>query len=184
GALESIQIASVIGRGGAQKGGEEMVEVTRKGRDVLVDGLNKIGWQVPKPRGTMFVWAPIPEPFRAMGSLEFAKLCIQEAKVAVSPGIGFGEYGDGYVRFALVENEQRIKQPLRGLKNINRSAPERASRDVRRRSPHRPAGPRHRRRRRRENSRHAAAASRGARRLPAHARRDRRHRPHPSARGP
>jgi alanine-synthesizing transaminase len=99
---------------------DEIVEVHRKRRDVLVDGLNKLGWQVAKPKGTMFVWAPIPEPFRAMGSLEFAKLCIQEAKVAVSPGIGFGEYGEGYVRFALVENEQRIKQALRGLKHVHR----------------------------------------------------------------
>src|SRR5207253_1218227 len=88
--------------------------------EVLVDGLNKIGWSVPKPRGTMFVWAQIPETFRAMGSLEFAKLAIQEAKVAVSPGIGFGEYGEGYVRFALVENQQRIRQALRGLKQLSR----------------------------------------------------------------
>ena len=90
------------------------------GRNVLVDGLNKMGWQVPRPRGTMFVWAPIPEAFRAMGSLEFSKLLIQEAKVAVSPGIGFGEYGEGYLRFALVENEQRIRQALRGLKLLGR----------------------------------------------------------------
>ena len=83
-----------------------------------MDGLNKQGWAVPKPKGTMFVWAPIPEQFRAMGSLEFAKLLIQDAKVAVSPGIGFGEYGEGYVRFALVENEQRIRQALRGLKSL------------------------------------------------------------------
>jgi alanine-synthesizing transaminase len=87
---------------------------------VLVDGLNKLGWQVEKPKGTMFVWAPIPEAFRSLGSLEFAKLLIEEAKVAVSPGIGFGEYGEGYVRFALVENEQRIKQALRGLKHLHR----------------------------------------------------------------
>jgi alanine-synthesizing transaminase len=87
---------------------------------VLVDGLNKLGWSVSKPKGTMFVWAPIPEAFRSLGSLEFSKLLIQEAKVAVSPGIGFGEYGEGYVRFALVENEQRIRQALRGLKQLSR----------------------------------------------------------------
>ena len=98
----------------------EIVEVHRKRRDVLVDGLNKLGWRVAKPKGTMFVWAPIPEAFRAMGSLEFSKLLIQEARVAVSPGIGFGEYGEGYVRFALVENEQRIRQALRGLKHLSR----------------------------------------------------------------
>jgi alanine-synthesizing transaminase len=83
-----------------------------------VDGLNKIGWSVPKPRGTMFVWAPIPDAFRAMGSLEFSKMLITSCKVAVSPGIGFGEYGEGHVRFALVENEHRIKQALRGLKSL------------------------------------------------------------------
>jgi alanine-synthesizing transaminase len=120
GAFQPIQIASIIALEGDQKVVEEIVDVHRKRRDVLVDGLNKLGWHVAKPRGTMFVWAPIPEPFRAMGSLEFAKLCIQEAKVAVSPGIGFGEYGEGYVRFALVENEQRIKQALRGLKHVRR----------------------------------------------------------------
>jgi len=87
---------------------------------VLVDGLNKIGWCVEKPKGTMFVWAPIPAQYEALGSLEFAKLCVEEAKVAVSPGIGFGQYGDGYVRFALVENEQRIRQALRGLKRLHR----------------------------------------------------------------
>ncbi len=103
-----------------QKCVEEIVEVHRKRRDVLVDGLNKLGWSVPKPKGTMFVWAPIPDAFRSLGSLEFSKLLIQEAKVAVSPGIGFGEYGEGYVRFALVENEQRIRQALRGLKNLSR----------------------------------------------------------------
>src|ERR671925_452503 len=120
GAFQPIQIAGIIALESDRKVVDDIVEVHRKRSDVLVDGLNKIGWQVEKPKGTMFVWAPIPEPFRAMGSLEFAKLCIQEAKVAVSPGIGFGEYGEGYVRFALVENEQRIKQALRGLKHVQR----------------------------------------------------------------
>jgi alanine-synthesizing transaminase len=87
---------------------------------VLVNGLNKAGWNVPKPRGTMFVWAPIPDAFRSLGSLEFAKLLIQECKVAVSPGIGFGDFGEGYVRFALVENGQRIRQALRGLRSLGR----------------------------------------------------------------
>jgi len=120
GAFQPIQIAGIIALEGDQTCVAEIVEVHRKRRDVLVDGLNKLGWSVPKPQGTMFVWAPIPEPFRVMGSLEFAKLLIQDAKVAVSPGIGFGEYGEGYVRFALVENEQRIKQALRGLKHLAR----------------------------------------------------------------
>src|SRR5207244_4735416 len=98
-----------------QKCVAEIVEVHRKRRDVLVDGLNKLGWSVSKPKGTMFVWAPIPEAFRSLGSLEFSKLLIQEAKVAVSPGIGFGEYGEGYVRFALVEHEERIRRARLGL---------------------------------------------------------------------
>jgi len=120
GAFQPIQIAGIIALEGDQKVVDEIVEVHRKRRDVLVDGLNKLGWRVEKPKGTMFVWAPIPDAFRSLGSLEFAKLLIQEARVAVSPGIGFGEYGEGYVRFALVENEQRIKQALRGLKQLHR----------------------------------------------------------------
>ena len=118
GVFQPIQIAGIIALEGDQSVVADIVEVHRRRRDVLLDGLNKQGWSVPKPQGTMFVWAPIPDPFRAMGSLEFAKLLIQDAKVAVSPGIGFGEYGEGYVRFALVENEQRIRQALRGLKSL------------------------------------------------------------------
>jgi alanine-synthesizing transaminase len=120
GAFQPIQIAGIMALEGDQKVVKDIVEIHRKRRDVLVDGLNKIGWTVTKPKGTMFVWAPIPEQYRALGSLEFAKLCIQEARVAVSPGIGFGEYGEGFVRFALVENEQRTRQALRGLKTLNR----------------------------------------------------------------
>jgi alanine-synthesizing transaminase len=120
GAFQPIQIAGIIALESDPKVVEEIVEVHRKRRDVLVNGLNKIGWKVEKPRGTMFVWAPIPEQYAALGSLEFSKLCIEEAKVAVSPGVGFGEYGEGYVRFALVENEHRIRQALRGLKRLHR----------------------------------------------------------------
>ena len=124
GQFQPIQIASIVALEGDQKVVADINEIYRKRRNVLVDGLNKIGWQVAKPRGTMFVWAPIPEAFRAMGSLEFSKLLVQECKVAVSPGIGFGEYGEGHVRFALVENEQRIRQALRGLKALGgRPAP-------------------------------------------------------------
>jgi alanine-synthesizing transaminase len=119
GAFQPIQIAAIIALEGEQGCVTDIVELHRKRRDVLVNGLNKIGWKVEKPRGTMFVWAPIPDEFRNMGSLEFSKLLIQECKVAVSPGIGFGEYGDGHVRFALVENEQRIRQALRGLKTLS-----------------------------------------------------------------
>jgi alanine-synthesizing transaminase len=120
GVFQPIQIAGIIALEGDQSVVADIVEVYRRRRDVLVNGLNKLGWAIEKPKATMFVWAPIPEPFRVMGSLEFAKLCIQEAKVAVSPGIGFGEYGEGYVRFALVENEHRTRQALRGLKHLGR----------------------------------------------------------------
>jgi alanine-synthesizing transaminase len=118
GVFQPIQIAGIVALEGQQSCVDDIVEVYRKRRNVLVDGLNKIGWSVPKPKGTMFVWAPIPDEFRGMGSLEFSKMLIQECKVAVSPGIGFGEYGEGFVRFALVENEQRIRQALRGLKSL------------------------------------------------------------------
>ena len=120
GVFQPIQIAGIVALEGDQSVVRDISEIYRKRRDVLVNGLNKQGWTVPKPKGTMFVWAPIPEEFRTMGSLEFAKLCVQEAKVAVSPGVGFGEYGEGYVRFALVENELRIRQALRGLKHLTR----------------------------------------------------------------
>jgi alanine-synthesizing transaminase len=120
GAFQPIQIAGIVALEGDPSVVADIVDVHRKRRNVLVDGLNKIGWTVARPKGTMFVWAPIPEAFRPMGSLEFAKLCVQEAKVALSPGIGFGEYGEGHVRFALVENEQRIRQALRGLKQLAR----------------------------------------------------------------
>jgi alanine-synthesizing transaminase len=118
GVFQPIQIAGIVALEAQQACVGEINEMYRRRRDVLVNGLNKMGWQVQKPKGTMFVWAPIPEAYRAMGSLEFSKMLIQEAKVAVSPGIGFGEYGEGHVRFALVENEQRIKQALRGLKTL------------------------------------------------------------------
>jgi alanine-synthesizing transaminase len=120
GAFQPIQIAGIIALESDRDVVRDIVEVHRKRRDVLVTGLNKLGWSVPAPRGTMFVWAPIPEAFRAMGSLEFSKLLIQESKVAVSPGLGFGECGEGFVRFALVENEQRIRQALRGIKRLGR----------------------------------------------------------------
>jgi alanine-synthesizing transaminase len=94
----------------------EVCEIYRRRRDALCDGLNRLGWEVERPRGTMFVWAPIPEPYLEMGSLEFALMLVGEAKVAVSPGVGFGPGGDGYVRFALVENEQRIGQAVRGIR--------------------------------------------------------------------
>jgi alanine-synthesizing transaminase len=90
-------------------------------RDVLCAGLNAAGWPVEPPRATMFVWAQIPEPYRALGSLEFSKKLLSEAKVAVSPGVGFGEYGEGYVRFGLIENEHRTRQAIRNIKRMLRA---------------------------------------------------------------
>ena len=95
--------------------------MSQQRRVVLWAGLQSVGWEVEKPRGTMFVWAQIPEPWRAMGSLEFSKLLLAEAKVAVSPGIGFGEYGDDHVRFALIENAHRSRQAIRGIKDMLRN---------------------------------------------------------------
>jgi alanine-synthesizing transaminase len=118
GVFQPIQIAGIVALEGPQDCVREIAETYRRRRDVLVNGLGRLGWRVDRPRATMFVWAPIPEPFRAMGSLEFAKLLLAEAKVAVSPGVGFGEYGEGYVRFALVENEHRIRQAVRGIKAV------------------------------------------------------------------
>jgi alanine-synthesizing transaminase len=118
GVFQPIQIAGIVALEGPQACVTETVETYRKRRDVLVNALGRIGWKVEKPRATMFVWAAIPEAYRGVGSLEFAKLLLGEAKVAVSPGIGFGEYGEGFVRFALVENEHRIRQAVRGIKKV------------------------------------------------------------------
>ncbi|MBN1277653.1 MAG: aminotransferase class I/II-fold pyridoxal phosphate-dependent enzyme [Deltaproteobacteria bacterium] len=118
GMFQPIQIASIIALNGPYDCVEEIVGIYRERRDALVDGLNRIGWQMEKPKATMFVWARIPEQFKHMGSIEFSKMLIEKARVAVSPGIGFGEYGDEYVRFALVENPHRIRQGIKGIKGI------------------------------------------------------------------
>lgn len=118
GMFQPIQIAAIIALNGPDQCVKDVVEIYRQRRDALVDGLNRIGWAVEKPKGTMFVWARLPEPYRKIGSVEFAKMLIQEAKVAVSPGRGFGEYGDGHVRFALVENPHRIHQAVRGIRQV------------------------------------------------------------------
>ena len=118
GMFQPIQIASIIALNGPYDCVEEIVATYRERRDVLVEGLNRIGWQIEKPKGTMFVWAQIPEKYRDMGSLEFSKMLIKKTKVAVAPGVGFGEYGDDYVRFALVENPHRIRQAIRGIRQI------------------------------------------------------------------
>ena len=118
GTFTPIQIASIVALDGPQQCVKEINEIYKKRRDVLVDGLNKIGWHIPKPKATMFVWAKIPEQYESMGSLEFSKMLVSKAKVAISPGIGFGEYGDSYIRFALVENEKRIRQAVHGIKKL------------------------------------------------------------------
>lgn len=117
GIFQPIQIASVIALRDCEHVVPEIAEVYRTRRDALIKGLAKAGWDVPAPGGTMFVWARIPEPWRQSGSVEFARQLISEAKVAVSPGIGFGERGEGYVRFALIENEQRLAQACRGIRS-------------------------------------------------------------------
>ena len=122
GIFQPIQIASIIALNGPQDCVKKIAMTYAERRDVLVKGLNSIGWKVQKPKATMYVWAKIPENFRHMGSVEFSKMLIEKAKVAVSPGLGFGEYGDGYVRFALVENTLRIKQAIRGIRRIMRKA--------------------------------------------------------------
>ncbi len=116
GTFQPIQIAAIIALNEDQSCVREIVEIYQSRRDTLIHGLKRVGWEIEKPKGTMFVWAEIPKPFQKMGSLDFTKFLLREAKVAVSPGIGFGESGEGFVRFALVENEARIKQAVKGIR--------------------------------------------------------------------
>ena len=118
GTFTPIQVASILALEGPQDCVQEIVDNYRSRRDVLVQGLNKAGWQVALPKATMFVWASIPEPYRHLESLEFSKKLLTEAKVAVSPGIGFGEHGDNHVRFSLIENEERTRQAIRGIRHM------------------------------------------------------------------
>ena len=118
GTFTPIQVASIAALDGPQQCVADIVANYKSRRDVLVSGLNKLGWPVEMPKATMFVWAKIPEQFRAMGSLDFSKKLLIEAKTAVSPGIGFGDHGDNFVRFALIENEERTRQALRGMKQM------------------------------------------------------------------
>jgi alanine-synthesizing transaminase len=120
GTFTPIQVAAITALEGPQDCVREIRDMYYQRRDVLCDGLNAIGWTVEKPKATMFVWAQIPEQYQAMGSLEFAKKLLAEAKVAISPGIGFGSYGDDHVRFALIENPHRIRQALRGIRDMFR----------------------------------------------------------------
>jgi alanine-synthesizing transaminase len=116
GIFQPIQVAAIQALNGPQDCVEEIRTLYEKRRDSLIDGLDRAGWYIPKPKGTMFVWAEIPAPAKKMGSVEFSKYLLQEAQVAVSPGIGFGQYGDEHVRFALIENEHRTKQAVRKIK--------------------------------------------------------------------
>ncbi len=118
GIFQPIQIASIIALNGDYSCVEKIVEEYKNRRDALISGLNRIGWEIDPPKATMFVWAEIPDKFKKLGSIEFSKLLLTEAKVAVSPGIGFGERGDNFVRFALVENKHRINQAIRGIKRF------------------------------------------------------------------
>jgi alanine-synthesizing transaminase len=121
GTFTPIQVAAIAALEGPQECVREIVENYKCRRDVLVPGLNKLGWHVDLPKATMFAWAKIPEQYRGLGSVEFSKRLLLEAKVAVSPGVGFGEHGDGYVRFSLIENEERTRQALRGIKQMFRN---------------------------------------------------------------
>jgi alanine-synthesizing transaminase len=116
GTFQPIQIAATVTLDEAVDYPVEVNDIYQRRRDALCDGLERIGWHIPRPKGTMFAWAPIPEPYKDMDSVEFASYLVKEAKVATSPGVGFGPGGEGFVRFALIENEQRIGQAMRTLR--------------------------------------------------------------------
>src|SRR4029077_8757341 len=118
GTFTPIQVASIAALEGPQDCVREICENYRSRRDVLIEGLARAGWNVPSPKATMFVWAQIPEQYSNLKSLEFSKILLTDAKVAVAPGIGFGDYGDSHVRFALIENEERTRQAIRGIKQM------------------------------------------------------------------
>lgn len=120
GTFTPLQVASIVALEGPQEPVRQICQTYQNRRDVLCKGLQQVGWGVEVPKATMFVWAPIPEPYKAAGSLEFSKKLLNDAKVAVSPGVGFGEYGDDHVRFSLIENEARTRQALRGIKEMFR----------------------------------------------------------------
>ena len=124
GAFTPIQVAASAALNGPQDCVEEIRATYHSRRDCLVESFGRAGWTIPAPPATMFAWAPVPEPFKALGSVEFAKLLIEKASVAVSPGVGFGEYGEGFIRIALVENEHRIRQAARNIKKFLSQAPE------------------------------------------------------------
>jgi alanine-synthesizing transaminase len=126
GAFTPIQVAAAaaLNAPDADRHIEDVRQTYKRRRDVLVESFGRAGWEIPPPRASMFAWAPLPEKFRGLGSLEFSKLLVEKADVAVAPGIGFGEHGDEYVRIALVENEQRIRQAARNLRRFLETADE------------------------------------------------------------
>lgn len=130
GAFTPIQVAATAALNGPQDCVEQIRTLYKQRRDVLIDGLKDAGWTVPSPKASMFAWAPIPEAYRDMGSLGFSKLLLKHAEVAVAPGIGFGEYGDGHVRIALVENRQRLRQAIRNIKHFMQGDPEKYKKEA------------------------------------------------------
>ena len=122
GAFTPIQVAAAAALNGPHDCIAEIRGIYKHRRDVLIDAMGRAGWHIPSPPATMFAWAPVPEPFAAIGSMGFSKILLSEAEVAVAPGVGFGEYGEGYVRLGLVENEQRIRQAARGVKKVIQNA--------------------------------------------------------------
>jgi alanine-synthesizing transaminase len=122
GAFTPVQVAAAAALNGPDDCIAEIRGIYKSRRDVLVDAMGRAGWTIPAPPATMFAWAPVPERFQAIGSMGFSKILLREAEVAVAPGIGFGEYGEGYVRLGLVENEHRIRQAARGVKRVTGNA--------------------------------------------------------------
>jgi alanine-synthesizing transaminase len=124
GAFTPVQVAATAALNGPEECIREMRDIYRRRRDVLVESFGRAGWEIPPPRASMFAWAPLPVPFQSVGSVEFSTLLVEKAELAVSPGIAFGEYGEGFVRIALVENEQRIRQAARNLRRFLETGPE------------------------------------------------------------
>jgi len=123
GTFTPLQVAAITALEGDQQCVNDIAAIYQRRRDVLHKGLNEAGWKVDLPKASMYIWARIPEVYRSLGSLEFSKLLLEKAKVCVSPGIGFGDHGDEYVRFALIENESRIRQAVRGIRQVHPEAP-------------------------------------------------------------
>src|SRR3977135_4209663 len=124
GAFAPVQVAATAALNGPDDCIHEMRAIYKRRRDVLVESFGRAGWEIPPPRASMFAWAPLPEPFATLGSVDFSTLLVEKAEVAVSPGTGFGERGEGYVRIALVENEQRIRQAARNVRLFRETGPE------------------------------------------------------------